>query len=128
MPVHFIRRMNRYGFNVRLVATSTRFDPHRDPPKVSGDLQDVAGRVHEEIDLLLDPTAWTKALEPVSALFAEAKIGSLVPLLVRRDVSHEPHERAEQAQPASPACRAFERRSSQVDIHRHHLKRSSRGG
>src|ERR1019366_1362880 len=47
--------------------------PRQDPPKINGDLQDVARGVHEGFDELLDPTAVDEGLGRVSALFAESQ-------------------------------------------------------
>ena len=67
----------------RLVAKSTgtkathgKFSnvwPRQDPPKINGDLQDVARGVHEGFDELLDLTAVDEGLGRVSALFAESQ-------------------------------------------------------
>jgi hypothetical protein len=79
------------------MASSTTYDPRQDPPKISGDLQDVARGVHEEFDVLLDPAMVNESLERVSAKFADAKIRGFVPLLVRRYVNDELHKRIEPA-------------------------------
>jgi hypothetical protein len=47
---------------VRNMASSPTSGPRQDPPKINGDLQDVARGVHEESDELLDRRRWTKAL------------------------------------------------------------------
>jgi hypothetical protein len=73
------------------MASSTTFDPHQDPPKINGDLQEVARRVHEEFDEQLDATVVNANLERVSAMFTDAKIRRFVPLLVRRYVNDELH-------------------------------------
>ena len=64
---------------------------------LNGDLQDVARRVHEEFDEQLDATVVNPSLERVSAMFTDAKNRGFVPLLVRRYVNDELHERVEQA-------------------------------
>ena len=104
--------------------------PHsrQDPAKINGGLQNVARGGHEGSDELLDPTALDENLERVSALCAQAKIRSFVPLLVRRHVSDDLHERVHQAQPAVTACRVFERRSANVDIHPSHVMPSNGRG
>ena len=79
------------------MASSTTFDTRQDPPKISGDLQDVARGVHEKYDELLDPATVDASLERVSATFAHAKIRGFVPLLVRRYVSEDLHKRLEAA-------------------------------
>jgi hypothetical protein len=75
------------------MASFTTFDPRQDVPKVNGDLQDVAREVHEQFDELLDTTTVNESLERVSATFAQAKVRSFVPLLVRRYVKEELRER-----------------------------------
>ena len=82
---------------VRSLASFTKFDPRQDPPKINGDLQEVARRVHEEFDEQLDATVVSASLVRVSAMFTDAKIRGFVPLLVRRYVNDELHERVEQA-------------------------------
>ena len=79
------------------MASSTTFDTRQDPPKISGDLQDVARGVHEKYDELLGPATVDASLERVSATFAHAKIRGFVPLLVRRYVSEDLHKRLEAA-------------------------------
>jgi hypothetical protein len=83
--------------HVQSMASSTTFDPRQDPPKIGGDLQDVARGVHEEFDELLDPATVDASLERVSATFAHAKFRGFVPLLVRRYVSDDLHKRIELA-------------------------------
>src|ERR1035437_5655490 len=82
---------------VRCMAGSTTFDPRQGPPKINGDLQEVARRVHEEFYEQLDATVVNASLERVSAMFTDAKIRGFVSLLVRRYVNDELHERVEQA-------------------------------
>jgi hypothetical protein len=79
------------------MTSSTTFDPRQDPPKISGDLQDVARGVHEQFDEVLDPATVDASLERVSAKFADAKIRGFVPLLVRRYVSEDLHKLIEVA-------------------------------
>ena len=71
------------------MTSSTTFGPHQDPPRISGELQDVARGVHEKFDELLDPATVDASLERMSAKFADAKIRGFVPLLVRRYVSED---------------------------------------
>jgi hypothetical protein len=79
------------------MASSTTFDPRQGPPKLNGDLQDVARKVHDEFDEQLDATVVNASLERVSATFINARIRGFVPLLVRRYVNDELHERVEHA-------------------------------
>ena len=72
-------------------------DPRQDPPKLSGDLQDVARGVHEKYDELLDPATVNASLERVSATFADARIRGFVPLMVQRYVSEDLHKMLEVA-------------------------------
>lgn len=58
-------------------------------PDINADLQDVAYRVHEEFDEKLDPRTIDECLATVAAQFADAKVRSFVPLLVRRYVRDE---------------------------------------
>jgi hypothetical protein len=78
------------------MADSQTISPLQGSPKINGDLQDVARRVHEEFDQQLDATVVNTSLERVSAMFTHAKIRGFVPLLVRRYVSEELHEQVEQ--------------------------------
>jgi hypothetical protein len=79
------------------MASSTAFDASQDQPRINGDLQDVAHGVHQEFDGQLDPRAVDECLARVSAQFDDATVRSFVPLLVRRYVSDELHERLEHA-------------------------------
>jgi hypothetical protein len=72
-------------------------NPRQDPPKINGDLNDVAHGVHQEFDEQLDPKTVDECLNRVAAKFVDAKVRSFVPLLVRRYVSAELHGRVEQA-------------------------------
>ena len=49
----------------------------------------MACRVHEEFDEKLDPRTIDECLAKVAAQFADAKVRSFVPLLVRRYVRDE---------------------------------------
>lgn len=78
--------------------SSTTVDPVQDPPRISGDLQDVARGVHERFDEVLDPVTVDASLERVSAKFADATVRAFVPLLVRRYVSEDLDEQIEEAE------------------------------
>ena len=78
------------------MASSTTLNPRQDLPKINGDLQDVARRVHEEFDEQLNARVVNASLERVSAMFTDAKIRGFVPLLVRRYVRDELQECVEQ--------------------------------
>jgi hypothetical protein len=67
--------------------TSSSARPGR--PEVDTDLQKIAHLVHEEFDERLDPHAIDECLDKVAARFADAKVHSFVPLLVRRYVRDE---------------------------------------
>ncbi|WP_426566114.1 three-helix bundle dimerization domain-containing protein [Angustibacter sp. McL0619] len=59
------------------------------PPVVAGaavddDLVAVARAVHEEFDTRLEPTLVDECIHEVAARFADARVRSFVPLLVRR--------------------------------------------
>jgi hypothetical protein len=75
------------------LASSTTFDAREGRPAT--DLHDVAQRVHQEFDDRLDPRTVDKCLATVPAKFTDAKVRASVPLLVRRYVSDELHERIE---------------------------------
>jgi len=77
------------------MASSTAFEAPHGRPGISGDLQDVAQGVHQEFDDQLDPRTVDECLDRVAAEFDDAKVRSFVPLLVRRYVSDELHERLE---------------------------------
>ena len=74
------------------MTSSTSIDPRQDPPRISGDLQDVVRGAHEKFDEVLDPATVDACLARVSAKFAGAKIRGFVPLLVRRYVSEDLHK------------------------------------
>jgi hypothetical protein len=57
--------------------------------QINSDLQDVAHQVHQEFDDRLDPHAIDECLTKVAARFADARVRSFVPLLVRRYVRDE---------------------------------------
>lgn len=73
------------------MASATSFDAGPGRPEIPPDLHDVAHRVHEEFDERLDPRLVDESLGRVAARFADAKVRSFVPLLVRRYVSEELH-------------------------------------
>ena len=79
------------------MASSTAFDARQDQPRINPDLQDVVHTVHKEFDEQLDPQAVDECLNRVAAQFDEATVRSFVPLLVRRYVSDELHERVDDA-------------------------------
>jgi hypothetical protein len=79
------------------MASSTMSDPRQDPPKIKSDLTDVAHRVHQEFDELLDPATVDECIDRVAAKFVDAKVRSFVPLLVRRYVRAELHGQVERA-------------------------------
>jgi hypothetical protein len=58
-------------------------------PEINADLRDVARSVHEEFDARLDPRATDECLAKVAARFADSRVRSFVPLLVRRYVRDE---------------------------------------
>jgi hypothetical protein len=74
-------------------ASSTR--PVR--AELNTDLQKVAHLVHEEFGERLDPQAMDECLANVAARFADARVHSFVPLLVRRYVRDELQARLEPA-------------------------------
>lgn len=79
------------------MASSTAFDARQGRPRINPDLQDVVHTVHKEFDEQLDPRAVDECLGRVAAQFDEATVRSFVPLLVRRYVNDELHERLEHA-------------------------------
>ena len=79
------------------MASSTSFDPSPDGPTISADLQDVAHQVREEFADRLDPGDVDECLDRIAAKFDGAKVRSFVPLLVRRYVRDELHERLKSA-------------------------------
>jgi hypothetical protein len=79
------------------MASSTSFDPRPGGPKINADLQDVAHQVREEFADRLDPGEVDECLDRIAAKFDGAKVRSFVPLLVRRYVRDELHERLKSA-------------------------------
>jgi len=79
------------------MASSTVSDARQGQPKINPDLQNLAHRVHTEFDERLDPLAVDECLNRVAARFDEAKVRAFVPLLVRRYVRDELHERLRSA-------------------------------
>lgn len=59
------------------------------PPEINADLQGVAHLVHQEFDDRLDPGTIDECVAKVAAGFADARVRSFVPLLVRRYVRDE---------------------------------------
>jgi hypothetical protein len=76
---------------------STEFGARTGRSQVHADLQDVAHRIHEEFTDLLAQHEVDECLSRVAAKFDDAKIRAFVPLLVRRYVRDELHERLENA-------------------------------
>jgi hypothetical protein len=81
------------GEYVSAMASSAAFDTNNGRPEIPADLQDVAHGVHQEFDERLDPQLVDQCLFTVAATFADARIRSFVPLLVRRYVGEELHAR-----------------------------------
>jgi hypothetical protein len=79
------------------MVSSTEFDASKGQPEINGDLQDVAHGIHQEFDQQLDPQAVDECLARVAAQFDDATVRSFVPLLVRRYVNDELHERLQHA-------------------------------
>jgi hypothetical protein len=79
------------------MARSTSFDPRPDGPTIDPDLQDVAEQMREEFAARLDPDDVDECLGRIAAKFDDAKVRSFVPLLVRRYVRDELHERLKSA-------------------------------
>jgi hypothetical protein len=75
------------------MVTPTAFNPRPGQPKINPDLEDVAHRIHEEFADRLDRGEVDECLVRVAAKFENAKVRSFVPLLVRRYVSDELHQR-----------------------------------
>jgi hypothetical protein len=75
------------------MASSTASAARQDRPEINPDLQDVVHTVHQEFDEKLEPQAVDECLGRVAAQFDEATVRSFVPLLVRRYVNDELHER-----------------------------------
>jgi len=79
------------------MARSTSSDPRSDGSSINADLQDVAHQVHQEFADQLDPGDVDECLDRIAAKFDDAKVRSFVPLLVRRYVRDELHERLKSA-------------------------------
>jgi Arc/MetJ family transcription regulator len=58
-------------------------------PEINTDLQKVAHLVHEEFGDRLDPHVIDECLAQVASRYADARVRSFVPLLVRRYVRDE---------------------------------------
>ena len=71
------------------MASPTASSARPGPPEISTDLQKVALLIHEEFDDRLDPHAIDECLAKVAARYADARVRSFVPLLVRRYVRDE---------------------------------------
>jgi hypothetical protein len=71
------------------MASPTASSARPGPPEINTDLQKVAHLVHEEFGDRLDPHAIDECLAKVAARFADARVRSFVPLLVRRYVRDE---------------------------------------
>jgi hypothetical protein len=71
------------------MASPTTSSARPGPPEIDTDLQKVAHLVHEEFDDRLDPHAIDECLAKVAARYADARVRSFVPLLVRRYVRDE---------------------------------------
>ena len=79
------------------MARSTSSDPRPGEPTINPDLQDVAHQVLEEFADRIDPGEVNECLDQIAAKFDGAKVRSFVPLLVRRYVRDELHERLKSA-------------------------------
>jgi hypothetical protein len=79
------------------MTSSTSLDPGQGGHKINADLQDVAHQVREEFADRLDPHDVDECFDRVAAKFNDAKVRSFVPLLVRRYVRDELHERLSEA-------------------------------
>jgi hypothetical protein len=79
------------------MASSTVSDARQGSPEIHPDLLDLASRVHTEFDGRLDPLAVDECLNRVAAQFDDATVRAFVPLLVRRYVRDELHERLRSA-------------------------------
>ena len=71
------------------MASPTTSSTRPGPSQINADLQDVAHQVHQEFDARLDPRVIDECLAMVAARFADARVRSFVPLLVRRYVRDE---------------------------------------
>jgi hypothetical protein len=79
------------------MARSTSSDPRPHKPTINADLQDVAHQMREEFADQLDPGDVDECLDRIAAKSDDAKVRSFVPLLVRRYVRDELHERLKSA-------------------------------
>jgi hypothetical protein len=79
------------------MASSTAPDARQGGPEINPDLHDLASRVHTEFDERLDPLTVDECLNRVAARFDNATVRVFVPLLVRRYVRDELHERLKSA-------------------------------
>ena len=79
------------------MARSTSSDSRPHKPTINADLQDVAHQMREEFADKLDPGDVDECLDRIAAKFDDAKVRSFVPLLVRRYVRDELHERLKSA-------------------------------
>ena len=75
--------------------SSTSLHPPLGLPAINADLQEVAREVHQEFAEQLAPREVDECLARVAATFDDASVRSFVPLLVRRYVNDELHERLE---------------------------------
>jgi hypothetical protein len=75
------------------MTSSTAFEDRQGRSEINADLQDVAHQIRKEFADRLDPHEVDECLTRVAARFDDAKVRSFVPLLVRRYVSDELHER-----------------------------------
>lgn len=79
------------------MAGSTTLDTREGQPEIPADLHDIALCIHEMFDDRLDPRQVDETLVTVAATFADARIRSFVPLLVRRYVTEDLHARLRHA-------------------------------
>jgi hypothetical protein len=70
-------------------SSTTVSSAHPGRPEINADLHDVSLRVHEEFGDRFDARAIDECVANVAARFADAKVRSFVPLLVRRYVRDE---------------------------------------
>jgi hypothetical protein len=77
------------GATFQGMASPTTSTARPSPSQINADLQDLAHQVHQEFDDRLDPRAIDECLAKVAARFADARVRSFVPLLVRRYVRDE---------------------------------------
>jgi hypothetical protein len=77
------------GTTFQGMASPTPSTTRSTPSQINADLQDVAHQVHQEFDDRLDRHVIDECLAKVAAQFADARVRSFVPLLVRRYVRDE---------------------------------------